>query len=244
MRTDALDYLGKLLGRPVDADETVSLTSVQVGAAHAWLKRNGVAFDQTVLMRRSFQPRALLEGAAARPAAATAPAAPTAPGFAGGVGVDIEAVASLPETNDFRTEPFYAENFTPAEIAHCIGQADPRASLCGLWAAKEAVRKASAPVGWQPTLGDIEIGHDADGRPTHPGVQLSISHSAGFAVAMCVAQAPAAAPAAAAPAPTRVPAPAAAAAPRRSSRRLAPVAALAGAGAAVVLCVAVWQYAL
>jgi hypothetical protein len=38
------------------------------------------------------------------------------------VGIDIENIASLPKTNDFRTEGFYIDNFGEKEIAYCILQ--------------------------------------------------------------------------------------------------------------------------
>jgi holo-[acyl-carrier protein] synthase len=102
-----------------------------------------------------------------------------------GVGIDIEAIASLPETNDFRKTGFYTMNFTPAEISYCILQPDPYASFAGLFAAKEAIVKANGDYR-SKTFNDFEIGHSVTGRPTHPGFNLSISHAAGLAVGVAV----------------------------------------------------------
>jgi phosphopantetheine--protein transferase-like protein len=102
-----------------------------------------------------------------------------------GVGIDIEAIASMPETNDFRKTGFYTMNFTLAEISYCILQPDPYASFAGLFAAKEAIVKADGDYRSR-TFNDIEIGHSVTGRPTHPGFNLSISHAAGLAVGVAV----------------------------------------------------------
>jgi phosphopantetheine--protein transferase-like protein len=115
------------------------------------------------------------------------------------IGIDIEEVDQLPHADDYRDHPFYQDHFTPGELSHAIRQADPRASLCGIWAAKEAIVKS----GLLPTVPDhlreIEITHSAAGQPMLRGCQLSISHTPRTAVAVCIAGA--AAPIAPPPAP-------------------------------------------
>lgn len=105
--------------------------------------------------------------------------------MAPGIGIDIEAIASLPETHDFRKTEFYKMNFAPAEIAYCVLQPDPYASFAGLFAAKEAIVKAKGDYGGME-FNRIEIGHSEAGRPTHPGFNLSVSHAAGVAIAVAV----------------------------------------------------------
>jgi phosphopantetheine--protein transferase-like protein len=102
-----------------------------------------------------------------------------------GLGIDIEAIASLPVTHDFRKEEFYKMNFTAAEIAYCVLQPDPYASFAGLFAAKEAIVKASGDYR-NKTFNAIEISHSSEGRPIHPGFNLSVSHTAGLAVGVAV----------------------------------------------------------
>jgi len=113
-----------------------------------------------------------------------------------GVGIDIEHCDNLPAASDFWAEPFYAENFTAAEIAYCQRQPDPRGSFCGLWCAKEAVMKCGAEFFKRRPL-ELEIQHDANGRPflsvlregrwaKERGCDISISHSRGATVAVCV----------------------------------------------------------
>ena len=102
-----------------------------------------------------------------------------------GIGIDIEEIASLPRTNDFRKEEFYKMNFTAAEIAYCILQPDPYASFTGLFAVKEAIIKADGRY-QHAVFNSIEIGHSPEGKPVHPGYDLSISHAGMMAVAVAV----------------------------------------------------------
>ncbi len=124
------------------------------------------------------------------PAGSLANFSVVAPGMNGsgnqpGIGIDIEEIAALPRVADLRKEAFYTENFTPAEIAYCILQADPYSSLTGLFAVKEAIVKADGQYRNRPfhTFG---IGHSADGKPELAGFSLSISHAGGMAVAVAV----------------------------------------------------------
>lgn len=112
-----------------------------------------------------------------------------------GHGVDLEEIADFPEwpPRDADARVFFETHFTASERAGAEAHAEPRAHLCGLWCAKEALRKAlpaAAGAGW----GDIEILSGADGapcirRPVTPGVALtlSISHSSRQAMASVIA---------------------------------------------------------
>jgi phosphopantetheinyl transferase (holo-ACP synthase) len=124
-------------------------------------------------------------GADASVSVAAAHVYPGEPAGAPGIGIDIEEIAALPRVADLRMESFYVQNFTPGEISYCILQADPYASLAGLWAAKEAIVKADGQYRNRP-FQTIEIGHSGDGKPVFPGFGLSISHSGGMAVAAAV----------------------------------------------------------
>lgn len=101
------------------------------------------------------------------------------------IGIDIEETLAMPRVNDFRTEEFYKMNFTPEEIAHCILQRDPYASFTGLFAAKEAIVKASGLASAVP-FNTIRITHSPEGKPLHAEFQLSISHTGQLAVAVAV----------------------------------------------------------
>lgn len=122
-----------------------------------------------------------------------------------GVGVDVELCAEVNIDN----EAFLERNFTPAEIAYCRGQPDKQASFAGRWSAKEAVFKALSSYGKIPSEGagaplkDIEIVADSVGAPQVvlsgkaqaaakaagvKAVQVSISHSGAYSVAVALAQ--------------------------------------------------------
>ena len=112
------------------------------------------------------------------------------------IGLDIESVDNSPSSGDPWSDAFYTDNFTPAEIAYCIRQPDPKLSFCGLWSAKEAAIKCGQEfAGLRPI--QIEITHDATGKPilqtsssSHQNNAIdcvvSISHSARTAAAVCV----------------------------------------------------------
>jgi phosphopantetheine--protein transferase-like protein len=100
-----------------------------------------------------------------------------------GIGIDIEEIAAMPLTNDFREDAFYTMNFTPAEIAWCILQYNPYASFAGLFAAKEAMVKADNSYK-DRTFNNISIQHLPGGQPFHMAFQLSISHTDKLAIAI------------------------------------------------------------
>ena len=102
-----------------------------------------------------------------------------------GIGIDIEEIASLPRTNDFRKETFYKMNFTPSEIAYCVLQPDPYASFAGIFSAKEAMVKADGSIR-SKTFNTFDISHNEDGKPVCAGFQLSISHAGPVAVAVAL----------------------------------------------------------
>ena len=104
-----------------------------------------------------------------------------------GVGVDIEYASGIPEAEDYRTHPFFVENFSKSEIVHCIESDNSRLSFAGLWAAKEAIAKACGIDTRLGGLSRIEIGHDDHGRPTSGFGSISISHVGELAIAVCVA---------------------------------------------------------
>lgn len=126
----------------------------------------------------------------ARPAAAAGGREPVWVGH----GVDIEEIADFPvwPAADEPGRAFFELHFTPRELAGAAQHPEPRAHLCGIWCAKEAVRKAvpaAASADWR----DVEIAASEAGQPRVTGavlaglaVALSISHSARQAIASAV----------------------------------------------------------
>jgi phosphopantetheine--protein transferase-like protein len=105
------------------------------------------------------------------------------------IGIDIESISAMPQATDFREAAFYQMNFSAAEIAYCILQSDPLASFAGLFAAKEAIIKADN-IYQNKNFNTIFIDHLPNGKPVHPGFQLSISHTGETAIAVAVKNTP------------------------------------------------------
>lgn len=105
------------------------------------------------------------------------------------VGVDIQSVDALPEAADYWEAEFYQQHFTRQEIAYALLQPSPRENFASAWCAKEALRKADGrwlDIDWQLT----ELTHTSSGAPMlNSGDQsipcsVSLSHTAGLAVAV------------------------------------------------------------
>jgi phosphopantetheine--protein transferase-like protein len=193
-RLDAtIAYISRLTGQDISADQRIGLRSIQRVALASWARQEHLQVRGSLINSGTpFSVRELLEegeAVTARPVGDRDPiqaAAPLAGASWGGVGLDIEDVASLPEAEDYREHFFYRDNFSPAEIAHCLLQGNVRASFCGIWAAKEAILKSELKPTTSARLIDIQITYDDSGRPTHPSCYISISHTAHTAVAVCL----------------------------------------------------------
>ncbi len=194
MTEHVLSYLSRLTGEKLGVDTPLRLRSVQRAAFASWAHNQQVSVRLSVISSSvPFSIRELLTVQGEAPPSPAAQektpivAAPSTAAVSQAIGIDIEEVENLPAAGDYREHGFYQDNFTSAEIAFCIRQPHVRASFCGTWAAKEAILKAghaSAPAG---NLKGIEILRDDQGRPSHPGCSLSISHTARMAVAICSA---------------------------------------------------------
>ncbi len=113
-----------------------------------------------------------------------------------GLGMDIQEQASLPHTNDYRSDEFYSSHFTPAEISFAVLKPSPRKHFCGLFCAKEAAKKAH-PALLSLRMQAFEVQHDAHGKPAlqllippegtqHLRFVLSITHTEQFSAATCL----------------------------------------------------------
>ena len=184
-------YLQRLTGNPVDRHSLLRLSSVQRAALTSWLRREGVAYSAAALPLPAFTMVDLLNADGNDVAQVPASPPATVANRSGRsivsrlrVGIDIERVTSLPDALDFREHEFYRDNFGAEEIAYCLQRSDAKRSLCGLWAAKEAVIKALGSHAGAP--GAIQISHDNSGRPSCALGELSISHSEDYCVAVFV----------------------------------------------------------
>jgi phosphopantetheine--protein transferase-like protein len=187
-----LAQLGKILRRDVTSTESVTLRSIHRATFSAWARQERLPLALDLVA--SGNPFTVDEIFSAEPGSASAPVSAPAlqqesvavlPSAAFQIGIDVEDVESLPDTDDYRSHLFFQENFSSKEIAHCVQQTNARASFCGVWAAKEAIVKAGAATP-APGLRHIEITYDSSGKPSHRGCMLSISHSPAVAVAVCL----------------------------------------------------------
>jgi phosphopantetheine--protein transferase-like protein len=184
--------LGKILRRDVVSTESITLRSIHRATFSAWARQEKLPLALDLVA--SGNPFTVDELFSAEPYSSSSPtfapapqqeSAPALPSAAFQIGIDVEDVESLPDTDDYRSHLFFQENFSSKEIAHCVQQTNARASFCGVWAAKEAIIKAGA-ASPAPGLRHIEITYDSSGKPSHRGCMISISHSPAVAVAVCL----------------------------------------------------------
>lgn len=105
-------------------------------------------------------------------------------------GVDVAEVARIARLLERR--PRFAEKlFSPEEVEYCAGRPE---RLAVRWAAKEAVRKVHGSLGLPlPLYPQISVRHRPGGAPEAlvlgqpvPGLEISLTHDAGVAVAVAV----------------------------------------------------------
>lgn len=113
-----------------------------------------------------------------------------------GMGMDMQDIHSLPEATDMRSHEFYVSHFSPEELSTASLRPDPRAHLCGIFCAKEAVKK-SHPELLNLRMNEITVSHDETGRPilrvNEAAIStgrfkfiLSITHTDQIAAATCL----------------------------------------------------------
>lgn len=98
------------------------------------------------------------------------------------VGVDIQEITELPDTNDFWEDDFYKSKFTSSEIAYCVTRNNPKQSFSGLYSCKEALIKSNNNLIWE----NINISHDENGKPIFESYNISIAHSGQYSIAIAL----------------------------------------------------------
>jgi len=195
MKNIAINYFSKLLNSSIDEDTVISLSSGQRSRAHAWLKAKNYIFNEEAL-RNGFSVNQLLgvvrEGSIAstslfnekdRYSINIEKADLYAPEF---IGIDIQSIIELfPEglSRDPKSDPELLGIYTFKELSYAQSRNNPKQTLTGLFAAKEAIQKCSQK---EIKLNTIEILPDLNGRPRIDGFMLSISHSLDNAVAIAI----------------------------------------------------------
>jgi len=107
-----------------------------------------------------------------------------------GLGTDIVNINRFMTV--FMNERRIEKVFSDEEMEYTVGKYDPFIHFAGLWAAKEAYKKASGDTHLDPT--SIVVLHHPDGKPylSIPGLEsnhhvlLSISHDTDYATATVI----------------------------------------------------------
>jgi phosphopantetheinyl transferase (holo-ACP synthase) len=194
LHADFAEYLSRLVGRGVAVDEALNLSSGQQARAAGWLAERGFAPPQLrAQLGGRFTPAGLLgAGEASRPLTTPRPGPrPRSVGrtrAAHRVGIDIQRVEEVVPSEalaDLKSSAELAAIFTMREISYAQSRPTPAETLCGLFCAKEALRKCDPALLEQP-LTEIEVLPDEHGAPRFDGYALSVSHSGGFAIAVAV----------------------------------------------------------
>ncbi len=118
-----------------------------------------------------------------------------------GIGIDICSIDRIEGIYKRHGDRFINRIFTPGEVAYCFKKKNPFPHLAGIFAAKEATKKAFRDRLNEIAIDEIEVVHLASGRPMlklagtseeRAGVigikkiHLSISHDQPLAVAIVI----------------------------------------------------------
>jgi phosphopantetheine--protein transferase-like protein len=99
------------------------------------------------------------------------------------LGVDVELIENMPDADDYWTAEFYQGHFTPAEIAYCVRQEEPRAHFAARWCAKEALGKCDASfLSADPVT--IQVNVIDSGRPVLERISNGAAHRLPFALSL------------------------------------------------------------
>lgn len=183
-----LEYLAKLLNRPMSDEVEIILSSAQKSRVHGWLVENNIPFDELALAGK-FNVNKLLFGVSG----GSVPLPPSG-GFISTlaklngdnlqIGIDMQIVSELfPEGLSFdpKVDPGLTQIFTVKELSYAQSKSDPKVTLAGIFCAKEAILKASnAAINFK----EIEVLPDETDKPMYKGFALSISHSGDYAIAI------------------------------------------------------------
>jgi holo-[acyl-carrier protein] synthase len=186
-----LEYLSKLLNKPITGDLAILLSSAQKARVHGWLINNGILFDESVLNSKFTIDQLLsvdVKGLTHKQLSSFANlSSPTQLDVENAqIGIDIQRVDELfPQGLSFdpKIDKELIEIFTARELSYAQSKVNPEATLAGIFCAKEAVQKASNT---KLALNEMEILPNEYGRPTCRDFVISISHSADYAMAIAM----------------------------------------------------------
>lgn len=110
-----------------------------------------------------------------------------------GIGIDIVEISKFRDLKRSKNKRFFANIYNDSELDYCFSYKDPAPHLAGIFAAKEAVKKASGI--FSLSLKEIEINRKETGQPVvllngkpTQSFLISISHSDTSACAIALKQ--------------------------------------------------------
>lgn len=186
-----LEYLSKLLNKPVTEQMEIALSSAQKSRVHGWLIKNGITFNEAALAKKFTINQLLSDLGSSKiqhqsrtQETFSSPIKLSMGNFQ--IGVDIQRVDELfPRglSSDPKVDQELTQIFTTKELSYAQSKGDPEITLAGIFSAKEAIQKACNA---NKILNKIEILPDENGRPKSKGYALSISHSGNYAIAIAI----------------------------------------------------------
>jgi phosphopantetheinyl transferase (holo-ACP synthase) len=190
MSDQVIEYVARLLNKPVTIDTELSLSSAQMVRLHAWLCSQKIKFNESALSKR-FTLSSLL-GIDDSSMVSVSQSLATLKNNSGSyekrhsIGIDIQRVDELFPNGipgDPKADSELIGIFTLSELSYAQSRENPLETLTGIFSAKEAVKKASN----QPiNLLDVEVSWGKDGAPIVSGYAISISHSRNYAVGIAI----------------------------------------------------------
>jgi holo-[acyl-carrier protein] synthase len=110
-----------------------------------------------------------------------------------GIGLDIAEISRFRALLKKDSIRFVENTYTALEQTYCFSYRDPAPHLAGMFAAKEATRKATGDMTQQ--FSAVEVRHTKEGKPEiwikgkrSRSILISISHSKGTACAVAIKQ--------------------------------------------------------
>ena len=164
-------YLEKLTGQSFNGNSYESLSSAQRARFQRWLNQKNISIDGMNKSKylndnkNKNNKDNYLEN---------------------GVGIDIQNIQEFSKNyDDFLDDKNLRDIFTSSEINYAKTKVNMAETLCGLFAAKEAIIKSGYSI--KKKMNEIEITHEANGKPKFMKFNLSISHSKNYCIAVATA---------------------------------------------------------
>jgi phosphopantetheine--protein transferase-like protein len=197
-----LDFRGRMSGSVARArldaaiQQRLKIICPQVHTAQTYAELEAAVLGKPLAATAIAVP-ATSSGDPQRSASATAAVGPGAAMENVACGIDLESPEQFPVEADYWESEFYRANFSRAEIAYCLVQADPSQHFAARWCAKESLKKCDAQY-LSLEMNRIEVVLDESGRPalhlrsteghtsTRLPVAVSLTHLGSLAAAVVV----------------------------------------------------------